>query len=78
LSSKNSESAQPTPAILIDGPAAFGFEVAGWRYNAGMSRVRRNGNIYFSAGRTARPDSSGNVHYCFSDHLGTSRVISNE
>jgi RHS repeat-associated protein len=36
-----------------------------------------NEYIYFSAGRTARRDSSGNVYYYFGDHLGTSRVIAN-
>jgi RHS repeat-associated protein len=36
-----------------------------------------NEYIYFSGGRTARRDSSGNVYYYFGDHLGTSRVIAN-
>jgi RHS repeat-associated protein len=36
-----------------------------------------NEYIYFSAGRTARRDSSGNVYYYFQDQIGTSRLIAN-
>jgi RHS repeat-associated protein len=34
-----------------------------------------NEYIYFSGGRIARRDSSGNAYYYFSDHLGTTRTI---
>ena len=36
-----------------------------------------NEYIYFSGGRAARRDSSGNVYYYVGDHLGTARLITN-
>jgi RHS repeat-associated protein len=35
----------------------------------------QNEYIYFSGGRTARRDSSGNVYYYFQDQIGSSRLI---
>jgi RHS repeat-associated protein len=37
----------------------------------------QNEYIYFSAGRTARRDSAGNVYYYFSDAIGTAQLITN-
>jgi RHS repeat-associated protein len=37
----------------------------------------QNEYIYFSAGRTARRDSAGNVYYYFSDPIGTAQLITN-
>jgi RHS repeat-associated protein len=37
----------------------------------------QNEYVYFSAGRTARRDSAGNVYYYFSDAIGTAQLITN-
>jgi RHS repeat-associated protein len=37
----------------------------------------QNEYIYFSGGRTARRDSSGDVYYYFQDQIGSSRLIAN-
>ena len=37
----------------------------------------QNEYIYFTGGRTARRDSSGNVYYYFSDQIGTAQLIFN-
>jgi len=36
-----------------------------------------NEYIFFAGGRIARRDSAGNVYYCFGEHLGSSRSITN-
>jgi RHS repeat-associated protein len=41
------------------------------------SEAVSNEYIFFDGNRIARRDSSGNVDYYFSDHLGTARVVTN-
>jgi RHS repeat-associated protein len=36
-----------------------------------------NEYIFFNGARIARRDSANNVNYCFADHLGTARIVTN-
>ena len=54
-----------SPRAITESMAAFMAQRAGLKY------------VFFGGKRVARREASGAVHYYFSDHLGSSNVVTN-